>query len=74
MAQPLDDSELQHRQQVALIQTPEAISGIGAEASVVMAAPGQCEVWVTGTHGKFTVGAQPKANAIALATIAASRN
>ena len=69
-----DDGELQHRQQVALIQTPEPISGIGSEASVVLAAPGLYEVWVTGSHGKFTVGAQAKATAIALATIAAGRN
>jgi len=70
----LDDSEIQHRRQVALIFTPEPISGIGTEASVVQAAPGLFEVRVTGTHGKFTVGAQAKATAIALATLAAGRN
>ena len=71
----LDDSEIQYRRQVALFSPlSEAVSGIGTEASVVQAAPGLYEVWVTGTHGKFTVGAQAKATAIALATMAAGRN
>jgi hypothetical protein len=69
-----DDSEATHRQQVSLISTPEAVSGVGTEASVVMAAPGLYEVWVTAAHGKFTVGAQDKVTAIALATIAAARD
>lgn len=71
----LDDSEIQHRRQVALFSPlSEAVSGIGTEASVVQAAPGLYEVWVTGTHGKLTVGAQAKATAIALATLAAGRS
>jgi hypothetical protein len=65
-----DDSEATHRQQVLLTASPEPVSGVGTEASVVMAAPGLYEVWVTGAHGKFTVGAQDKATAIALAKIA----
>lgn len=70
----LTDDEVTHRQQVALIFTPEPVSGIGTEASVVQAAPGLYEVWVTGPHGKFTVGAQDKATALALAKLAVGRN
>ncbi len=70
----LDDSEATHRQQVLLTASPEPVSGVGTEASVVMAAPGMYEVWVTGPHGGFTVGAQDKATAIALATIAVARD
>ncbi len=70
----LTDDEVTHRQQVALTSTPEPVSGIGLEASVVLAAPGLYEVWVTGLHGKFTVGAQDKATALALAKLAVERN
>ena len=70
----LTDDEQQHRKQVALTFTPEPVSGIGAEASVVQAAPGLYEVWVTGPHGSFTVGAQDRATAIALAKLAVARN
>lgn len=70
----LTDDEVTHRQQVALTFTPAPVSGIGTEASVVQAAPGLYEVWVTGPHGKFTVGAQDKATALALATLAVGRN
>jgi hypothetical protein len=69
-----DDSEATHRQQVLLTASPEPVSGVGTEASVIMAAPGLYEVWVTGAHGKFTVTAQDKATAIALAKIAVSRD
>jgi hypothetical protein len=70
----LTDDEQQHRKQVALTFTPEPVSGIGTEASVVQAAPGLYEVWVNGPNGKFTVGAQDKATAIALAKLAVARN
>lgn len=40
----------------------------------MQAAPGLFEVWVTGPHGQFTVGAQDRATAIALATIAVGRD
>jgi hypothetical protein len=69
-----DDSEATHRQQVLLTASPEPVTGVGTEASVVMAAPGLYEVWVAGAHGKFTVAAQDKTTAIALAKIAAARD
>jgi hypothetical protein len=69
-----DDSEATHRDQVLLTSSPEPVSGVGTDASVVMAAPGLYEVWVTAAHGKFTVAAQDRATAIALATIAAGRD
>ncbi len=69
-----DDSEATHRNQVLLTSSPEPVSGVGTDASVVMAAPGWYEVWVTAAHGQFTVAAQDKATAIALATIAAGRD
>ncbi len=69
-----DDSEATHRNQVLLTSSPEPVSGVGTDASVVMAAPGWYEVWVTAAHGKFTVAAQDQATAIALATIAAGRD
>jgi hypothetical protein len=69
-----DDSEAQHRQQVQLTFKPEPVSGVGTEASVIQVAPGLYEVWVTGPHGKFTVGAQDKATAIAFAKLAVARD
>jgi hypothetical protein len=69
-----DDSEAQHRQQVQLTFKPEPVSGVGTEASVIQVAPGLYEVWVTGPHGKFTVGAQDKTTAIALAELAVARD
>ena len=70
----LTPDEVTHRQQVVLTFTPEPVSGIGTEASVVQVAPGLYEVWVTGPHGKFTVGAQDKATALALAKLAVARD
>lgn len=70
----LDDTEFGNRAEVSINAPPEAISGIGTEAYLVQPAPGLFEVWVSGTHGKFSVGAQAKAPAIALATLAAGRN
>jgi hypothetical protein len=35
---------------------------------------GRLKVWVTGPHGKFTVGAQDKATALALAKLAVGRD
>jgi hypothetical protein len=69
-----DDSEATHRQQVLLIASPEPVTGVGTQASVVMSAPGLYEVWVTGPHGGFSLGAQDKATAIALAKIAVARD
>ncbi|MHB8959747.1 MAG: hypothetical protein ACYDAN_08995 [Candidatus Limnocylindrales bacterium] len=69
-----DDSEATHRAQVLLTASAEPVSGVGTEASVVMAAPGLYEVWVTGAHGKFTVSAQDKTTAIALAKLAVARD
>jgi hypothetical protein len=70
----LTDDEQQHRRQLELMFTPAPVSGIGTEASVVQASAGLYEVWVTGPHGKFTVGAKDKATAIALAKLAVARN
>lgn len=70
----MDDTEYGNRAEVSMLAPPEAISGIGTEAWLVLPAPGLFEVWVTGTHGKFKVGAQAKASAIALATLAAGRD
>lgn len=70
----LDDTELGDRAGVSVIAPPEALSGIGTEAWLVQPAPGLFEVWVSGTNGRFKVGAQAKESAIALATLAAGRD
>ncbi len=70
----LSDTEFGNRAEVSILAPPEALSGIGAEAWLVQPAPGLFEVWVSGTHGRFKVGAQAKASAIALATLAAGRD
>jgi hypothetical protein len=70
----MDDTEYATRTEVSLVAPPEAVAGIGTEAFLVQPAPGLFEVWVSGAHGKFKLGAQAKATAIALATIAAARN
>jgi hypothetical protein len=70
----MDDTEYDSRTEVSLIAPPEALAGIGSEAFIVQPAPGLYEVWVTGAHGKLKLGAQAKETAIALATIAASRD
>jgi hypothetical protein len=70
----MDDSEYGARTEVSLVAPPEALTGIGSEAFLVQPAPGLYEVWVTGAHGKFKLGAQAKGTAIALATIAAPRD
>ncbi len=69
-----DDTEFGNRAEVSLIAPPEALSGIGTEAWLVQPAPGLFEVWVSGTNGRFKVGAQAKESAIALATLAAGRD
>jgi hypothetical protein len=70
----MDDTEYATRTAVSLIAPPEALAGIGPEAFLVQPAPGLFEVWVTGAHGKFKLGAQAKDTAIALATLAAARD
>ena len=70
----MDDTEYGTRTEVSLIAPPEALTGIGSEAFLVQPAPGIFEVWVTGANGTFKLGAQAKDTAIALATIAASRD
>ncbi len=58
----------------SVMDPEEAIPGIGSEAWLVAYAPGLYELWVHGTRGYFKVGAQSKASAIALATVAARRD
>jgi hypothetical protein len=70
----MDQNEFGTRVDASLLSPPEAISGIGTEAYMVLPAPGLVEVWVGGVHGYFKVGAQARATAIALATIAAGRD
>ncbi len=60
--------------EASLLAPPEAVAGIGSEAFLVQPAPGLFEVWVSGAHGKFKLGAQSQATAIALATTAAGRD
>lgn len=70
----MDASEFADRTPVSLLAPPEAVGGIGTEAYLVRPAPGLYEVWVNGAHGYFKLGAQARATAIALATIAAGRD
>ena len=70
----MDDNEYGNRATASLIAPPEALTGIGTEAFLVSPAPGLFEVYVSGAHGKFKLGAQSKATAIALATIAVARD
>ena len=70
----MDATEFATRVQASMIAPPEAVPGVGTEAYLVAPAPGLFEVWVSGPHGHFKVGAQAKATAIALATIATGRN
>ena len=70
----MDGAEYGTRTEVSIIAPPEALAGIGTEAFLVQTAPGLYEVWVTGAHGKFKLGAQAKDTAIALATTAALRD
>lgn len=70
----LDDTEYGNRVEVSMLAPPQALSGIGTEAWLVQPAPGLFEAWVSGTHGRFKVGAQAKESAIALATLAAGRD
>jgi hypothetical protein len=70
----MDDVEYGTRAENSPVAPPEALSGIGSEAFLVQPAPSLYEVWVAGTHGKFKLLAQSKDTAIALATIAASRD
>ena len=70
----MDDTEFATRTATSLIAPPEPLPGIGTEAYVVLPAPGLVEVWVTGPHGHFKVGAQARETAIAFATLAAGRD
>jgi len=70
----MDAAEFATRVAASMIAPPEAVPGVGTEAYLVAPAPGLFEVWVSGPHGDFKVGAQAKATAIALATIAAGRS
>ena len=70
----MDETEYATRTEASMIAPPEALTGIGSEAFLVQPAPGLYEVWVSGAHGKFKVGAQAKDTAIALATTAALRD
>lgn len=70
----MDATEFATRVQASMIAPPEAVPGVGTEAYLVVPAPGLFEVWVSGPHGHFKVGAQAKATAITLATIATGRN
>ncbi len=70
----MDDTEYGTRTEASLLAPPETVPGVGSEAFLVQPAPGLFEVWVSGTHGKFKLGAQSQATAIALATIAAGRD
>jgi hypothetical protein len=70
----MDATEFATRVQTSMIAPPETVPGVGTEAYHVAPAPGLFEVWVSATHGYFKVGAQAKATAIALATIATGRN
>jgi len=70
----MDATEFATRVGASMIAPPEAVPGVGTEAYLVAPAPGLFEVWVSGPHGYFKVGAQAKATAIALATIATARN
>ncbi len=70
----MDATEFATRVGASMVAPPEAVPGVGTEAYLVAPAPGLFEVWVSGPHGHFKVGAQAKATAIALATIATARN
>ena len=70
----MDDTEYGTRAEASLIAPPEALTGIGSEAFLVLPVPSLFEVWVAGAHGKFKLLAQSKESAIDLARIAASRN
>jgi len=70
----MDDTEYGSRNATSLIAAPIAVPGVGTEAWLVQAAPGLYEVYVSGAHGKFKLGAQAKGTAIALAKLAASRD
>jgi len=70
----MDDTEYGSRNATSLIAAPIAVPGVGTEAWLVQAAPGLYEVYVSGAHGKFKLGAQAKDTAIALAKLAASRD
>ena len=70
----MDATEFATRVGASMIAPPEAVPGVGTEAYLVAPAPGLFEVWVSGPHGDFKVGAQAKTTATALATIAAGRN
>ena len=70
----MDATEFATRVEASMIAPPEAVPGVGTEAYLVAPAPGLFEVWVSGPHGYFKVGAQAKATAVALATIATARD
>ncbi len=70
----MDDTEYATRTAASLLAAPVALPGIGSEAFLVQPAPGLYEVWVTGPHGKFKIGAQSKDSAVAFAKIAAPRD
>jgi hypothetical protein len=70
----LDDTEYATHTEASLVAPAVAAPGIGSEAFLVQPAPGLFEVWVSGGHGKFKLGAQAKDTAVALATIAAPRD
>jgi hypothetical protein len=72
----MDDTEYGTHSDAAqsMIAPPEALTGIGSEAFLVLPAPSLFEVWVSGAHGKFKVLAQSRESAIALAKLAASRD
>ena len=70
----MDDTEYGSRNATSLIAPPIAVPSVGTEAWLVQAAPGLYEVYVSGAHGKFKLGAQAKDTAIALAKLAASRD
>lgn len=70
----MDATEYATRTTVSMIAPPAPLPGIGSEAFLVQPAPGLFEVWVTGPHGIFKLGAQAKDTAIALAKIAVARD
>ena len=54
----LSDDEYATHDTASIVSPAEAVAGIGSEAFLVAPAPGLLEVWVTGPHGKFKLGAQ----------------
>jgi hypothetical protein len=57
----------------SLLGAPQAVSGVGDEAWIVLPAPGLTEVYVRTPHGAFKISCPTKDNAIPFAKVAAGR-